>query len=87
MSKKFSIIKTINIDKLDNEINKYILEQNDNFEPYIFMSENTASVIAQEIGVNIVDNVKPLKDGIKAVYCGYKVFIDNDLELGTVEIR
>lgn len=91
MSKVFSIITTINLDKLDSEINEYI-SQNGNFDPYIFMNEDTANAIRQEIGADILDkdvnlNAKPLKDGIRATYCGYKVFINNDLKLGIVEIR
>lgn len=92
MSRKFSIMATINFDKLDNEINEYI-KCNDGFAPYIFMSEDTANAIAKEFeiefGIPVTDtcsNVR-VKDGVKATYTGYKVFINNDLKLGVVEIR
>ena len=96
MSRKFSIITTIDFDKLDNEIREYV-QRNGNLDPYIFMSEDTANTIESEYeiecGLNVKDinsNVKPkgdIKNGVKATYCGYKVFIDNDLRYGIVEIR
>ena len=56
------------------------------------MNEDTANAIRQEIGADILYkdvslNAKPLKDGIRATYCGYKVFINNNLKFGIVEIR
>ena len=96
MSRKFSIISTINFDKLDNEIEEYV-QRNGNFDPYIFMSEDTANAIESEYEVEfgfstkeMNANVKPkgdTKNGIKATYCGHKVFINNDLRYGIVEIR
>lgn len=96
MSRKFSIITAINFDKLDNEISEYV-QYHGNFDPYIFMSEDTANAIESEcevqfgfIAKDINSNVKPkgdAKNGIKASYCGYKVFINNDLKYGIVEIR
>lgn len=96
MSRKFSIITTINFDKLDNEISEYV-QCNGHFDPYIFMSENTANAIESECEIQlgfsakeINSNVKPkgdIKNGVKGSYCGYKVFINNDLKYGIVEIR
>lgn len=91
MSRKFSIMTTINFDTLDKQIEEYI-RQTLNHDPYIFMSEDTANAIIEELkvcGIDVTDaysNVK-LKDGVKATYTGYKVFINNDLKLGIVEIR
>ena len=95
MSKKFSIMTIIDLNKLDNEINEYIrLTSND--DPYIFMNQDTVDAIEDEFrlkfGMPIKDidinnlNAK-LKNGTKAEYCGYKVFINNDLKFGIVEIR
>ena len=96
MSRKFSIIATIDFNKLDNEIGEYV-KRNGNFDPYIFMSEDTAEAIKNEYeveyGLDVKDinsNVNPkgdIKNGVKAMYCGYKVFINNDLRYGIVEIR
>ena len=61
------------------------------------MSEDTANAIESEYEVELGfctkemnANVKPkgdIKNGIRATYCGYKVFINNDLRYGIVEIR
>lgn len=90
MSRSFSIITAINFDKLDREIEEYI---NLNYcEPYIFMSEDTMKMIEKEIrnefdieiiGNNLNNNVM----SVIAEYCGYKVFANNNLRLGMVEIR
>lgn len=84
-------MNTIDFDRLDSAIETYIVQNNNC--PYIFMSEDTASAIENEVerqfGFSASDsnsNIK-LKNGTKALYCGYKVFIDNDLKLGTVEVR
>ena len=50
MSKKFSIVATIDFNKLDNEIGEYV-KRNGNFDPYIFMSEDTAEAIKNEYEV------------------------------------
>lgn len=96
MSRKFSIMTTINFDKLDNEIREYV-QCNGNFDPYIFMSEDTANAIESEVQVEFGFDVKDansniklksdIKNGVKATYCGYKIFINNDLKFGIVEIR
>ena len=92
MSRKFSIMTTINFDRLDNEIGQYA-KCNGVFDPYIFMNEDTINTIESEVqnefGFDVKDinsNIK-LKNGIQATYCGYKVFINNDLRFGEVEIR
>lgn len=80
----FSIMTTISFDKLDKEIEQYI-RQTGRHDPYIFMNEDTANAIADEFQ-NDFSNVR-LKDGKQAIYTGYKVFINNDLKFGVVEIR
>lgn len=88
---RFSIV-AIDLSKIDNEISKYI-NINGNFDPYIFMSENTAKAIENEVGAHdiVIDddlpNKRNTKDGVYATYTGYKVFINNDLKFGIVEIR
>jgi hypothetical protein len=90
MSKKFSIVKTLDINKLDNEIENYIHISN-NKNPYIFMSDATADSIAQHYDpIDIYSNVKlGVKDrcGCWGSYVGYKVFVDNSLKYGEIEIR
>lgn len=96
MSRKFSItVTTVTIDlsKIDDEITKYI-NLNGNFNPYIFMNEDTARAIENEVGAHDIvvggvdlPNKRNTKDGMYATYSGYKVFINNDLRFGIVEIR
>lgn len=90
MSKKFSIVKSLDVDKLDNEIQNYI-HISGRKDPYIFMSDATADKIAQHYdSVDIYSNVRlGVKDRCEhmAVYTGYKVFTDNSLKFGDIEIR
>lgn len=93
MSRKFSIITGIDFGMLDNEISKYV-NINGNFDPYIFMNEDTAKAIENEVGTHdiVIDDIdlpnkRNTKDGVCATYTGYKVFINNDLKFGIVEIR
>ena len=90
MNKKFSIVKSLDIDKLDSEIQNYMHISN-NHDPYIFMSDATANTIAQYYDpVDIYSNVRlGVRDRCdhSAVYTGYKVFTDNSLKFGDIEIR
>lgn len=84
---KFSIIATIDLNKIDDEINKYV-KCNGNFDPYIFMSEDTARAIEYEVGAKDFPSERDTKSGgMYATYSGYKVFVNNDLRFGIVEIR
>ena len=78
MSRKFSIIATIDLSKMDDEIGKYV-DLNGNFDPYIFMNEDTVKAIEDEVGVHDImvgdvdlSNKRNTKDGIYATYSGYK---------------
>lgn len=94
MSRKFSIVTTIDLNKIDKEIKEYkMLHQWD--DPYLFMSDDTAKRIEIEVGTDniVIDNdtlankIKNTKDGVYAEYTGCKVFINNNLKFGIVEIR
>lgn len=94
MSKKFSIIKIIDLAKLDKEIKEYKRTHQWNEDPYIFMNESTAKAIESEIKEDnvviddtLTNKIKNSKNGIYGIYVGYKIFIDNDLSFGIVEIR
>lgn len=93
MSRKFSIVATVDLSKIKDEIEKYI-QTNGNLDPYIFMNEDTIRAIENEIGADDVvvsgvdlPNKRNTKNGMYATYCGCKVFINNDLRFGIVEIR
>lgn len=86
MSRKFSIA-TINIDKIFKELDNYIDQQGYNCLPYLFMNKDTAKAIEFECGiVNRPYDTQSLSNR-NAEFAGYKVFINNDLRYGVVEIR
>ena len=89
MSKKFSIVTTINLTKLNEEIEEYkCLTGEEN--PYLFMHKDTMNMIEQEFCPEILDQATYLKrksSGVEATYYGYKIFANNELKFGTVEIR
>ena len=88
MSERFSIVKTINIDKIFEEIDNYIMITGET-NPYIFMNEDTSKAIDDEVGIVkwIDPSSKSNYKGIEATFTGYKIFINNDLKFGIVEIR
>ena len=84
MSKIFSVVTQIDLNKLKEEIQEYINESG-NHNPYIFMSKSTSNSIEHSMP-SMVDKDK-LNNRTKATYDGYNVFINNDLDFGTIEIR
>lgn len=86
MSKKFSIIKTMDTNKLHYEINNHI-NNYDEDSPYIFMNIDTLEAIACECIPEIELRTCEKPDGYVAQYESNKVFINNDLKFGEVEIR
>lgn len=91
-SRKFSIVKTIDIDRIFNEIDNYINQNSYGYLPYLFMSRETADAIEHEVekcsptyDASLPNNRS--KDGIYGKFTGYKIFINNDLKFGEVEIR
>lgn len=87
MSKKFSIVQLINLNKIHTEINDYILQTGCS-DPYLFMNEKTLEEITKEYLLTYSDSsLKSECKGKKGAYSGYRVFVNNDLKFGTVEIR
>lgn len=86
MGKKFSIIRTLDFGKLNYEIDSYQTMAGET-NPYLFMNKNTVDMV---INPYKEFNIRPYKihegDCISC-YSGYKVFIDNDLKLGEIEVR
>lgn len=91
MRENFYIIETVNLDRILKKIDNYI-NQND-YPPYLFMSKETADAIEHEVAKNnpiLYDaslSNKSSKDGIYGEFIGYKIYINNDLNFGMVEIR
>ncbi len=94
MSRKFPIANVrgveINFNKLSEEICEYTMLNGE--EPYLFMHINTFQAIVAELHLKtFFDPVYAIKafegTDVKALYEGCKVFINNDLHFGIVEIR
>lgn len=82
---KTNVLKT----EIDHdELNKLICDallaiNNTKYNLYIFMNEKTAD----QIYMSVPDEVHLSSDDIINEYKGYKVFINNDLGYGVVEVR
>lgn len=90
MSKKFSIVKTIDFDNLDNEIDRYMAMTGET-NLYLFMNKDTVDAITSAYKVRHIGSYESIPktryDDCKGYYCGLKVFVDNDLKFGEVEVR
>lgn len=91
MSRKFSIVRTLDTDKIIEEIDSYMMITGE-FNPYIFMSEETSKAIEEEVAEKVTvewldPSLKSNYKGTEATFAGCKVFINNDLKFGVVEIR
>ena len=86
MERKFSIIQKINLDELIHKIDEYQCYTGET-NPYLFMNKSTidAILIIDDPLYNLQKNCEKV-DGI-AGYYGYKVFRDDTLNFGEVEIR
>lgn len=75
----------IDVDKLRDYIDKF--EHNTNKRAYLFMNRNTISCLETVHPSTICYSVEHSKTGIAAEFDCRKIFIDNDIEFGKVEIR
>ena len=81
MSKKFSIVTTIDLNELRKQIENYKIETGE-MNPYIFMNSDTIKPISKVFG------------GSVEAFChsglwfeDNRIFVHNDLKFGEVEIR
>ena len=91
MSKKFSIVRTIDFGKLDYEIDGYMAMTGEK-NPYIFMNEDTAGAIINAYPMIHISSNEKVRytcnaKGVTGYYTGHKVFIDNELSFGEIEVR
>ncbi len=86
MNKKFSITKTIDLNKLNNEIDEYIMKTGETALS-ISMNIDTMHAIDSAYPVTVVKKPMTNNDGKIGYWEGHKLFIDNDLEFGEVEIN
>lgn len=84
---KFFITRIIDVDKLNEKLDEFICTTGES-NPYLFMNENTIKALPN------VDNapynlgqIYAKANGVVGCYCGYKIFRDDTLYFGEVEIR
>lgn len=89
MAEKFSIVKELDIEKLSEKIAHFVYENG--HDPYIFANYTTLEALMkpcrQEMIFTSFDGKKTLYKGLICKYQGYKMFEDNTLEFGEIELR
>ena len=95
MSKKFSILKSLDTTKLDKQIYEYECATGE--VPYLFMANSTGNAMLKEVCANcdsviyatdFTEMLRIMNPGAAiGAYKGYKVYENNDLPFGEVEIR
>ena len=86
MSEKFSIVRTrIDINKLRNNIVEYSIINKEN--PYLFMNKDTIDELISIVGYSPDGLFGSQSNYMCGYFQGHKVFCDNTLKFGEVEIR
>ena len=86
MSKKFSIIRTkIDINKLLNNIEEYSIINM--AKPYLLMNKDTIDELISQVGCKPDGLWGAQSSSMCGYFQGHKVFCDNTLSFGEVEIR
>lgn len=89
MIERFSIINSLDVNKLAHKAYEYVRDTKGE-KPYIFMSEDTAIAVERASGTipfEIALSQNRNKNGFIALFDGYKVFSNNDMKFGDIEIR
>ena len=83
---KFSVITSIvNMEKLNNEILMYKVEYKT--DPYLFMSKGTFYALSEDFSNSTGEKLSDWSNGYFAKYNGYKIFRNDDLKYGEIELR
>ena len=88
---KFSLVEKINADKLNTKIAEFIYRKG--HRPYIFANKETIEALVnpteQELKFvsAITDVITSLKSRLVGRYQGNKMFEDDTLEFGEIELR
>ena len=85
MERKFSIVKTIDLNKLREQIEIFRMETMT--DPYVFMNFRTIKKICNEVGVSVNTPAFTLEKVLIGLFEGIKIFQDDSLKFGEVEIR
>ena len=84
MSKKFSIVKSLDESKLQEELHIYLHEQEK--DPYIFLNRETIKELGRSIKIECPLHMSS-NNSVVVKYYGFKVYENNDLKYGEVELR
>lgn len=88
---KFSIVKEID----ENVLRKNMYEQqesvrnntgDESYYPYIFANKDTINRLADQCKVSVFENART-SNGLVGYYLGNKVFEDDTLKFGEIELR
>lgn len=89
MSNKFSIVRNLDENRLTKEIVRYVNENEE--DPYIFMNKKTIDDLEYIAPLGSYEKFNPcenkMRSGVIAMYRGFKVYENNDLKYGEVELR
>lgn len=83
MKSKFNIITYINLDYLNNEIERF--KNNNQYSPIILTSIDTIRCVSN-YNYNDLENKIQFSNYIN-MYKGCKIFVDNTLKFGEIELR
>lgn len=83
MKSKFNIITYINLDYLNNEIEKF--EKNNQYSPIILTSIDTIRCVSDYNDKDLENKIQ-FNDYIN-MYMGCRIFVDNTLKFGEIELR
>ena len=91
MSKKFSIVKEIDLNKLGRKIDDYRHETGENY-PYIFASSETIREMVNNssscfVAADVFAALSSSGKGRVGTFEGYKLYPNEDLKYGEVELR
>ena len=83
MKSKFNIITYINLDYLNNEIEKF--KNNNQYQPIILTSMDTIRCISDYTDKDLENKIR--FDDYINMYMGCRIFVDNTLKFGEIELR
>ena len=87
----FSIVDKINVDKLNTKIAEFVYREG--YEPYIFANKETVDALVKPIEQELkfisasTGVVSSFKTCLVCKYQGYKMFEDDTLKFGEIELR
>ena len=87
----FSIVDKINVDKLNTKVAEFLYKEG--HEPYIFANKETLDALVKPIGKELkfvstaTGIVSSFKGCLVGQYRGNKMFEDDTLKFGEIELR